>query len=149
MRDEIKYPFSNFKGATVEVWEWKNNFISNFTGNAITYPYCVGWNWLSILKHQGYNRWRLRMDEQFHPTIYRACDCLFILGLKLFYVIKMAPGESIVFSLCISVLAWFKQESSIFQHSQLGNEYIFHNLHKYIGNILPYNAIVDKKDWTS
>ena len=25
--DEITYPFSNFNGATVEVWEWINNFI--------------------------------------------------------------------------------------------------------------------------
>ena len=35
---KITYPFPNFKGVTVEVWEWKGNFIPHFTMNAITYP---------------------------------------------------------------------------------------------------------------
>ena len=26
LRDEIPYPFPNFNGATVEVWEWMSNF---------------------------------------------------------------------------------------------------------------------------
>ena len=30
--DEITYPFLNFNGATVEVKEWKINFIAYFTG---------------------------------------------------------------------------------------------------------------------
>ena len=28
--DEITYPFPNFNGCTIEVWEWISNFISNF-----------------------------------------------------------------------------------------------------------------------
>ena len=28
--DKITYPFPNFNGATVEVWEWINNFIPHF-----------------------------------------------------------------------------------------------------------------------
>ena len=36
---EIDYPFSNFNGATVEVWQWINNVIPHFTGYVITYPY--------------------------------------------------------------------------------------------------------------
>ena len=32
MWDEITYPFLNFNGATVEVWEWMNNFIPHFSG---------------------------------------------------------------------------------------------------------------------
>ena len=36
--DEITYPFLNFNGATVEVKELINNFISHFTGLVITYP---------------------------------------------------------------------------------------------------------------
>ena len=28
--DEIAYPFPNFNGCTVEVWEWISNFISHF-----------------------------------------------------------------------------------------------------------------------
>ena len=37
MWDEITYPFSNFNGCTVEVWEWISNFIPHFTGHVITY----------------------------------------------------------------------------------------------------------------
>ena len=37
MWDEITYPFLNFNGATVEVWEWITNSISHFTGQVITY----------------------------------------------------------------------------------------------------------------
>ena len=35
--DEIIYPFSNFNGATVEVWEWITNFIGHFIMDVITY----------------------------------------------------------------------------------------------------------------
>ena len=35
--DEITYPFPNFNGTTVEVWEWVSNFIPHFTGHVITY----------------------------------------------------------------------------------------------------------------
>ena len=36
--DGITYPFPNFNGATVEVWEWINNFIPHFIMDVITYP---------------------------------------------------------------------------------------------------------------
>ena len=36
--DEIIFSFQNFKGATVEVWEWICKFITNFTVHVITYP---------------------------------------------------------------------------------------------------------------
>ena len=35
---EITYPFPNFNGATVEVWEWISNFIPHFSGHVISYP---------------------------------------------------------------------------------------------------------------
>ena len=38
MLDEITYAFQNFKGYSVEVWEWISDLISHFTGNVITYP---------------------------------------------------------------------------------------------------------------
>ena len=38
MWDEITYPFPNFNGYTVEVWEWMNNFILHFIKHVITYP---------------------------------------------------------------------------------------------------------------
>ena len=37
--DEITYPFSNFNGGAVEVWDWISNFIQHFTGYDITYPW--------------------------------------------------------------------------------------------------------------
>ena len=37
--DEItQYPFSNFSGCTVDVWEWISNFIPHFIMDVITYP---------------------------------------------------------------------------------------------------------------
>ena len=36
--DEITYKFLNLNDATVEVWEWKCNFIPHFSGVVITYP---------------------------------------------------------------------------------------------------------------
>ena len=35
---EWNYPFPNFHGATVQVWEWISNFIPHFIMNVITYP---------------------------------------------------------------------------------------------------------------
>ena len=35
---EITYPFPDFNGCTVEVWEWISNFIPHFTEHVITYP---------------------------------------------------------------------------------------------------------------
>ena len=37
VRDEIIYPFPNFNGEPVEVWEWIGNFIPHFIMNVITY----------------------------------------------------------------------------------------------------------------
>ena len=34
---EITYPFPNFKGEAVEVWEWISNFIPHFIMDVITY----------------------------------------------------------------------------------------------------------------
>ena len=34
--DEITYSFSNFNGATVEVWEWISNLISDITVHVVT-----------------------------------------------------------------------------------------------------------------
>ena len=36
MWDEITYPFPNFNGATVEVWEWITNLISHFMMGVIS-----------------------------------------------------------------------------------------------------------------
>ena len=36
---EITYPFPNFNGATVKIWEGISNFLPYFIINVITYPY--------------------------------------------------------------------------------------------------------------
>ena len=36
--DEITYPFPNFNGCTVEVWEWIINFMPHIIMYVITYP---------------------------------------------------------------------------------------------------------------
>ena len=38
MWNESAYPFPNFHGAAVSVWEWKSIFIPHFTEHVITYP---------------------------------------------------------------------------------------------------------------
>ena len=43
---------------------------------------------LSIPKLQRLNRWRLRIDKLFNPTIYNGCDYLSLLELKLNHVIE-------------------------------------------------------------
>ena len=37
MWEEIVYPFSNFNGCTVEVWELISNFMPHFIGHVISY----------------------------------------------------------------------------------------------------------------
>ena len=49
--DEITYPFPNFNGCTIEVWEWISNFIPYFTGHMITYPW---WEWQVTLDFNNY-----------------------------------------------------------------------------------------------
>ena len=37
--NETTYPFPNFNGCTVEVWEWISNFIPHSSGHVITDPF--------------------------------------------------------------------------------------------------------------
>ena len=39
-RDDSTYPFPNFNGSTVEIWEWINNHTPHFIMNVVTYPSC-------------------------------------------------------------------------------------------------------------
>ena len=50
MLDELTYPFPDFNGATVDVWEWKSNFTPPFTEHVITYP-C--WDWSQTMLGKG------------------------------------------------------------------------------------------------
>ena len=37
--DKIIYPFPNFNGGTVKVWEWINDAIQQFKMDMLTYPH--------------------------------------------------------------------------------------------------------------
>ena len=49
MWDNVTYPFPNFNGCTVEVWEWISKFIAHFLMDVITYP-CWGKNKCMLVK---------------------------------------------------------------------------------------------------
>ena len=49
--DEITYPFPNFNGCTVEVWEWVSNFVPHFVMDLITYP-CWDWSETTFSKKE-------------------------------------------------------------------------------------------------
>ena len=48
MWDDIIYPFPNFNGFTVEVWEWINNFIPHFIIQVSTYPWLTSYIFRSM-----------------------------------------------------------------------------------------------------
>ena len=49
--DEITFPFPNFNGATVEVWEWISNFIQHFVMGVIVINYpCWDPSWSMLVK---------------------------------------------------------------------------------------------------
>ena len=54
--DEITYPFPNFNGVNVEVWEWIFNFITTFVMAIITYP-CWGLRLIHFSKRPPWTSW--------------------------------------------------------------------------------------------
>ena len=45
MWDDVNYPFPNYDGDTVEVWEGISNFVLHFIVHVITFP---SWDWKFI-----------------------------------------------------------------------------------------------------
>ena len=75
----------------------------------------MGWNYLSIPKLQRCNRrWGLGMDKWFHHTLYRECDHLSMLGLKLNHV---GPGVKFLHD------AWRTTNASKRNRSHLDNTF--------------------------
>ena len=68
---EITYPFPNFNGWDIEVWEWINNFIPHFTGPVADYLSMVGLKLIHVYKrgpdskfcHNG------KIVPQWHPPL--------------------------------------------------------------------------------
>ena len=84
----------------------------------------MGWNYLSIPKLQRLHRWSLRMDKQFHPTLYQACNYLYMLGLKLNHVSKRGHSQWTGSSLvqirtcqCPMSQIWIKSQNHTTLHS--------------------------------
>ena len=59
---------------------WMNNYIHYKVWDEISF---------SIPKLQRCNRWSLGVDKLFHPTLFGACDHLFMLGCMLIHVSKI------------------------------------------------------------
>ena len=53
----------------------------------------MGWNHLSILKHQRCNLWSLWVDKSFYPTCCRICDYISMLWSKLIHVSKRCSSK--------------------------------------------------------
>ena len=66
---EITYPFSNFNGCTVEVWEWKSNFVLDFY-NGCNYFSVLGLNLNHVSKrgHRGVKTSKTTRHRYINPT---------------------------------------------------------------------------------
>ena len=84
MWDEITYPFPNFNGGTVEVWEWISDFIPHYTWFLITYPCWDIWRVLVVDE-----RLYLPHDEKMKMT--RGGDVISVMSR---YINIMAPQPS-------------------------------------------------------
>ena len=42
-----------------------------------------------LIHYQRWNRWRIGIDLKFHPTLYWACNYIFVLGIKSTHVSKL------------------------------------------------------------
>ena len=70
MWDEITYPFLNFNGATVEVWNWISNFISHFT-EACYYVSMLEWKFIQVSKgpHIVIKQYQTVIKQFHHPSV--------------------------------------------------------------------------------
>ena len=98
MWDEVTYPFPNFNGATVEVWEWISNFSPHLIMDIITYP-CRDKNQTMLVKGgtgllpfvifflQIDSRWRIWKKYWCANNTKLAIDWVLVLFIKKFSVV--------------------------------------------------------------
>ena len=89
MWDEIIFPFPNFNGCTVEVWEWISNSIPHFKRHVITYA-CWEGTW---------RRWD-KADNYANPIYGVATVCHQVRCLRW--------GHPSLFHTATSLLIWYK-----------------------------------------
>ena len=111
--DEITYPFPNFNGGTVEVWEWICNFIPHFIVYVITYPL---WDYIKMERSsvrqqphrdslEDWETWWRHQMEAFFP-----CYLPSVLGIHRSAVNSLHKGQwrwALIFSLiCAWINGW-------------------------------------------
>ena len=64
------YPFPNFNGATVDVWEWISYFIPHFTGHVITYP-CWDYKLIHVSKRGSRTSTEIRSCMDYYIPYFR------------------------------------------------------------------------------
>ena len=69
--DEITYPFPNFNGCTVELWEWISNFIPHFIMRLISYPTQFWRIWVKIHSMNRPGNTDVTMYYHWSSSIYR------------------------------------------------------------------------------
>ena len=81
--DVITYPFPNFNGATVEVWDWIRNFIPHFT--AIIHLS----DWEAIYQKPQFNWWCKSLIIDIEPVASARWHILMSPLLKMIYLISL------------------------------------------------------------
>ena len=64
--DEITYPFPNFNGCTMEVWEWISNFIPHTLYNGCNYLPMLGLKLIHVSKRGDLNKMSTFYWMKFH-----------------------------------------------------------------------------------
>ena len=108
--DGITYPFLNFNGCTVEVWEWISNFIPHIIMGVITYP-C----WTMLVKGGPGGWWCLIWHHRIWSTL--ACGMVWCL----------TQHQAIYLNQC-------RQTSSTISLYNVGGIHIVINSRKMLGN---------------
>ena len=69
--DEMTYPFPNFNGCTVEVWEWISDFTQHFVKDVITYPY-RDYSYIMLVKGTPGADYAIYREDQTNTLIVRS-----------------------------------------------------------------------------
>ena len=126
MLDEITYPFANFNGCTVEVWEWTSNFTIHIRRHVITSPCSSMLSYVLVsLCYQPFTQTRsLRLFQQ----------CRWIIKLLIFRHITLLLNTRIsIFHPTPSCMRW-----DILQFAQLMKTYFHWIIRAHKSWVSPY-----------
>ena len=95
-RERLEYVCHFFQGPLLLTW-------FNFNPN-MDYKHYKVWDEKLLIHSQTLTPWSLWMGNWLYPTLYWACDYLYMLRLKLIYVSKNGPRTQCVMSVSTSLL---------------------------------------------